>query len=269
MVWSEAESFRTAVLQLRDILGYVLDYGHDESISYEEDFFEQPILEDCTVIQCFEVKECDEFSDEKRMLVELIGRMKSHEEIPEPCRSIGIEFYPLSEENKPPFRSACGLTEYLRQRRSILTEIESPPEFYAFMTTCFSDSIFSDNVLAGLKGITNFTDVRVREAIVGDLGVLNDYALKIYQDRYPNFQAMYQDLGTRVVGCGPDPGHKGKLKFLFTYEVDEDVHTKVVCCSPHTKLLCKNSNLRIYFTWKDDDVAPDKVLIGHIGRHPY
>ena len=268
-VWQKGSNFRESLIQLEKILEYLSSLKCRESISYQEDIFYQMILEHCTVLQCFDIEENDAFADEKRMLIGLLGRMTDYKDMIEPDHNVGIEFYPLPENKKPPFRSACGLTDYLSQRRTILAEIASPIEFYTFMSTCFSDSVFSDDVLTGLKKVSNFDEIAVRDAIVGDLSVLNDYALDIYYEYYPDFKEMFHALEAKVLGCGPDPKHKKKLFFKFTYEGHEGIQTKLVCCSPHTKLLRKDSNLRIYFSWKDDDVAPEKVLIGHIGRHPY
>lgn len=47
-------------------------------------------------------------------------------------------------------------------------------------------------------------------------------------------------------------------------------HHKSVLCEPHLKLNRPDSDLRIYFQWKDEDVGKgEKVLVGRIGRHPY
>lgn len=269
VVWQEGCDFKSALWHLSDIFEYISAFERKESIFYNEDIFDQYILENCTVAQCFYCEEDDELGEEKRLLAELIGRMSGYEEIAEPSSNIGIEFYPLPEEKKPCFRSICGLKDYLKQRRLILAELVSPLEFSTFMPTCFANSVFSDNILIGLKKIPDFDEMLVRKSIVEDLSVLNDYALEIYNEYYPDFKAMYQALDAKVLSAGPDPKHKKKLEFAFTYTDGDDTQTKMICCSPHTKLLRKNSNLRIYFYWKDDDVAPNKVLIGHIGGHPY
>lgn len=269
VVWQEGCDFRSALCHLSDILEYISALECKETISYGQDFFDLDILENCTVTQCFYCDEDDELWEEKRLLAELINQMTDYEDTAEPCEKIGIEFYPLLDGKKPSFRSACGLRNYLEQRRSILAEIESPLEFYSFMLTCFSNSIFSDNISTGLKKIANFDEALVRKSIVQDLGVLNDHALEIYDECYPDFRAMYQALDAKVLSSGPDPKHKKDLIFEFTYTDGENIQTKKICCSPHTKLLRKDSNLRIYFLWKDDDISPNKVLIGYIGGHPY
>lgn len=53
-------------------------------------------------------------------------------------------------------------------------------------------------------------------------------------------------------------------------DVEKELAYVEIECSPHLKLIRKDSNLRIYFYWKDDRIGNGKkVLIGRIGRHPY
>ncbi len=68
--------------------------------------------------------------------------------------------------------------------------------------------------------------------------------------------------------------HREHLWFPFTYIELLDGETvkreKAVLCEPHLKLIRRDSDLRIYFWWCDDKVGKgEKVLVGHIGRHPY
>ena len=74
--------------------------------------------------------------------------------------------------------------------------------------------------------------------------------------------------------CAPDPKHKKYLQFEFSYEQEVDgemkYRSKKIECQPHFKLIRDDSNLRVYFWWKDDDIgAGKKVLIGRVGRHPW
>ena len=75
--------------------------------------------------------------------------------------------------------------------------------------------------------------------------------------------------------CSGDPGHKEFLKFPFSYSEKESdgreyVKVKKITCSPHMKLIRRDSNLRIYFFWFDEEIGKgEKVLVGHIGGHPY
>lgn len=74
--------------------------------------------------------------------------------------------------------------------------------------------------------------------------------------------------------CATDPNHKRELYFEFSYEqeIGGNIQEKKkwVECQPHFKLIRDDSDLRVYFQWKDDDVGNgEKVLIGRVGRHPW
>ena len=85
---------------------------------------------------------------------------------------------------------------------------------------------------------------------------------------------MTKILSAKILECSNDPNHRNQLVFKFAYEQSQDVEKELayveIECSPHLKLIRKDSNLRIYFYWKDDRIGNGKkVLIGRIGRHPY
>ena len=61
-------------------------------------------------------------------------------------------------------------------------------------------------------------------------------------------------------------------KFSYDEKIGEEIEKrkKKVVCHPHFQLIRDDSNLRVYFQWKDDKVGNSKkVLIGRIGRHPW
>ncbi|WP_295764119.1 hypothetical protein [uncultured Oscillibacter sp.] len=169
-----------------------------------------------------------------------------------------------------PFSLLCFCMLLLRE--DILIKIKSYDGFSTFMKTCFPNIIFSEDIETGMRGITHFETVDVRKAIIHDLGVLNDEALEIYREYAPNTEKMCKVLGSKVLACSMDTSdHNQFLSFSFSYLHDnQDIQIKSVLCSPHTKLLRRDSNLRIYFSWKDSIVGKgEKVLVGHIGGHPY
>ena len=113
------------------------------------------------------------------------------------------------------------------------------------------------------------------EAIVSNLALLNDYAIEIYERHNHNAAEAMKELSVRTLECTGDPAHKAYLKFPFSYLGDGDGNEeqwqiKDIECSPHMKLIRRDSNLRIYFFWFDDRIGEgEKVLIGHIGKYPY
>ena len=81
-------------------------------------------------------------------------------------------------------------------------------------------------------------------------------------------------LSSMLLECSGDPKHRESLFFPFTYyENLNGINTaqeKKILCEPHLKLIRRDSDLRIYFQWCDDQVGKgEKVLVGRIGRHPY
>lgn len=64
---------------------------------------------------------------------------------------------------------------------------------------------------------------------------------------------LEQELGRT---CAPDLKHQKQLSFEFSYDekIGEEIEErkKKVVCHPHFKLIRDDSNLRVYFQWKDD-----------------
>ena len=163
-------------------------------------------------------------------------------------------------------------SEYIKRRRDILAGIRDVKEYESFMRTCFRNSVFADDILTEMRYIEDFPS-HTRE-ITDSLGVLNDEAVGLYMKYHDNLKKAIDILDKKVLACSADPAHTNKLLFKFTYYEKEEgeniARVKEVTCSPHLKLVRKDSNLRIYFSWRDKDVGKDeKVLIGRIGRHPY
>lgn len=153
---------------------------------------------------------------------------------------------------------------YVDCRREILGHIDTPEEYFEFMHSCFIDSYFADNILSEMKHIKDFA-VHAKE-ITDNLAVLNDEAIELYCEYQNNLAEANDILSSKLLECSVDPKHREALWFPFTYE---DVHTDIKC-EPHMKLIRRDSDLRIYFYWKDERIADgSKVLIGRIGRHPW
>ena len=105
--------------------------------------------------------------------------------------------------------------------------------------------------------------------------ILDEKAVPLYYEYQTNLieaQNILQSMLQKT--CAMDPHHKSELRFEFTYEqrVDGELQEKKkwVECQPHFKLIRDDSDLRVYFQWKDNDVGNgEKVLIGRVGRHPW
>lgn len=161
---------------------------------------------------------------------------------------------------------------YRDKRRSYLSEMHNIGEFTEFMGSCFINSVFSEDVKNAMRKIPDFGSHT--EEIVDNLALLNDEAIAIYKKHRKNAKEAMKELASKAKDCSGDPKHKDLLKFPFPYEVKENGENRTyiveISCSPHLKLIRKDSNLRIYFYWYDERISEGKkVLIGRIGGHPY
>lgn len=167
---------------------------------------------------------------------------------------------------------AWNRTGYWTERRKILEGIHKTSDFYEFMKTCFVNTEFSGLVKSALREIKNFP-LHTHE-IVYNLSLLNDEAIEIYEKHQRNEKQAMRELASKALECTGDPHHKEQLKFPFTYYVEEQgekySYVAEITCEPHMKLIRKDSDLRIYFYWRDSRIANgQKVLVGKIGGHPY
>ena len=271
-VWNghSNNDFRNAAKHLNEVVAYL--HNLDEPVYGQDDLYSQEILQGTPIYSFYERDEKDPLNDEKQMVILSLQGMFHEEENEIFDDEIGLQFYTVENPVEGPARQAAGRGQYLAQRRKILAGCITCQEFSSFMKTCFPGIIFAEDIEKGIRGIPDFKQKSVREEIVRNLSVLNDEALDLYREYYPDTGKMCQALGAKVLACSIDtPEHNKHLFFSFSYiDNAENIQIKSVPCSPHTKLKRKDSNLRIYFAWKDAEVgAGEKVLVGHIGGHPY
>lgn len=163
-------------------------------------------------------------------------------------------------------------SEYVSERRNILAGIRDVMEYEQFMHSCFLNSHFADNILDEMRYIKNFSDYT--EEITKCLSILNDEAIELYEEYHDDLKTAMAILQSKLRKCSPDSKNAKFLKYPFKYYEQIDgkniARIKMIECSPHLKLIREDSNLRIYFSWKDTEIDNgEKVLVGRIGRHPY
>ena len=203
--------------------------------------------------------------DDKAMLIQILTKQKKMEK----CEDAQIIDISLGKWRN----AACNKKQYVEKRRDILTGIKKVQEYYDFMRSCFINCYFSDDMLQEMKYIEDFQDNTGE--ITKALSVLNDEAIELYLKYKNNLDEAMRELSCKLKReCSLDPGHKSKLKFMFTYENldhnEQQMLSRLIACEPHIKLIRPDSNLRIYFKWIDENIANGKkVLIGRVGRHPY
>jgi hypothetical protein len=128
------------------------------------------------------------------------------------------------------------------------------------------DSVFSTQIRAGLRKIPGFGNHVIE--IVKNLSVLNDDAYDVFMNNKSNLSVAFSILSAKLRECTPDSPENAEY-LIFNFLTDNG-NNELVECSPHTKLIRKDSNLRIYFYWCHKRVGGGKkVLIGKIGPHPY
>lgn len=168
--------------------------------------------------------------------------------------------------------AAYNMASYCEKRQSILRSIKDAKQYTEFMRSCFPNSVFAEGCDEEFLHIKDFGVHK--EEITNCLKVLDQRAVELYEIYRDNLKEAMDCLTRELCTCAPDSKHEKDLLFTFCYEEEEKgkrvARTKEVTCSPHLKLIRDDSNLRIYFYWKDDEIeAGRKVLIGRVGRHPW
>ena len=263
---------RDEIGDLMEVIAYCQDDAVKEPLEYRETLWEMCVEEGITFTDWLYGGGAGSDDDRRRMLEAL-----SKKGLIESDRDWSV--YEDSKLRKINISlggfPACVsiVKEYVQERREILSSIKKVMDYEAFMQSCFINSRFAKGILSEMKHISNFSD-NTKE-ITKALGILNDHAVKLYQQYSTRLEEAMRILSARLQReCAPDPKHSEDLIFTFTYseniEGDKVAKTKDIECSPHLKLLHSGSNLRIYFYWCDNAIEDGKkVLVGRIGRHPY
>lgn len=240
---------RDEIGDLMEVIAYCQDDAVKEPLEYRETLWEMCVEEGITFTDWLYGGGTGSDDDRRRMLEALSkkGLIESdrdwsvYEDSKLKKINISLGGFP-----------ACVSTvkEYVQERREILSSIKKVMDYEAFIQSCFINSRFAKGILSEMKHISNFSD-NTKE-ITKALGVLNDYAVKLYQQYSNRLEEAMRILSVKLQReCAPDPKHAEELMFTFTYseniEGDQVPRTKDVECSPHLKLLHPGSNLRIYF----------------------
>lgn len=251
---------------LTEIDGYCAEIN--EHITIDDTIWEQEVEEGILFTDWLFAGSGEGSADDRGRMLQLINNNLGVEEPEDNLNTKKIEI----SMGKCNTESVYNREQYICKRRDILAGISSVEEYRKFMDSCFIDSCFADNILSEMKYIENFS-MHTRE-ITDCLVLLNDEAVKLYEEHKDNLKEAMAILSAKQIECSPDHAHKDSLIFPFTYyemiEGARQAVQKEVECEPHLKLINRHSNLRIYFYWKDEQVGEGrKVLVGRIGRHPY
>lgn len=236
-----------------------------EKLMYTSQLWEEKIEPDTTVAELLYGNEPVFDEDGRRFFQEMLE--KSWQEVEDNPEGTVELLCSLGQYTN----AAADMEQYIELRQKCLDEIRDPKEYTEFMRSCFPHSIFAEGVDEEFLHIKDFA--AKRREITKCLVVLDKEAIDLYLKYYKNIKVAMDYLTSKLNTCAPD-GHDEKVSFTFEYEIEDGdcviKKKKEVNCSPHLKLIRDNSDLRIYFRWKDDEVAGgNKVLIGRVGRHPW
>lgn len=224
---------------LMEIIAYCQDDAVKEPLEYQEALWETCVEEGITFTDWLYGGGAGSNDDRRRMLEAISKKALKESDKNRPV----YETSNLKNINITLGRFQAGVStveEYVHERRKILCSIRKVTDYEAFMQSCFINSRFAKGILSEMKHISNFSD-NTKE-ITKALGILNDHAVKLYQQYSTRLEEAMRILSARLQRE----------------------------CAPHLKLLHPASNLRIYFYWCDDAIEDGKkVLVGRIGRHPY
>lgn len=239
-------------------------YNHEKMVCNLEDFYQEEVEPGVYLCDWLFTDMGTDNHDERELLLRMSDMFTEYQASGDGIISIALGSFP---------NSCCTKEEYFVQRRDFLIKMKRVEEYAEFMPSCFQNSVFADNIIGAMKKIPDFQMYTAE--ITFNLSLLNDHAISIYEKNANDGIEAMKELSAHALECTGDPNHKEFLKFPFTYEIktssgETQKLIEEIACSPHMKLIQRNSDLRIYFYWYNEKIEEGKkVLIGRIGSHPY
>ncbi|MBO2522596.1 MAG: hypothetical protein CW336_01885 [Bacteroidetes bacterium] len=188
--------------------------------------------------------------------------------------------YPIKYMDFDQYEIVYGKASWITLRRQIMgNHPGSPKEFMKECELYFPNILFHSNCTSS---ITDYLSCVPRK-IVYYLSCMNDKFLEHLKNSTTTDENVlladfcgkygFDDNGTRQ----STPGKKSsyQFKFLKCGCADLPENYKKITCDPHMKIKWCDDNkktpnnftARIYFHYGDDEVAPEKILVGSIGPH--
>lgn len=258
---SKNESILDCILKLDKIQTYCEEIS--EKIYHSDKLYEKEFIEG-KLLGVWLYESDDENRDEKEFLSRMMQTW-SRDDVTPNENTINICFYKIPGTEKECL--AQGKNEWFSVRRSHLNRCEAKDVFIAGLQSCFPNLCFSLTLEASLNSLHGFRNF-VSE-IVKHLAILNDIALDYFHEHGERgaLDRIGIDSGFDCSLEGNSERVRRYLTFDFLTDTGETIKVK---CSPHTKLIRPDSNARIYFSWKHEQIGNGtKLLIGRIGTHPY
>lgn len=149
-------------------------------------------------------------------------------------------------------------------------------ELFEWKRKCFPELLFSEDSFGNNnKGFgTNFQkDVfeKLYKQTVDCLIALNNQTNELIRldvsNRISTLQTSLSNIECSGKGSNEDREYKKKV---YTIKEVNGEKTQVECeiiCTPHFKLIRRDSNFRIYFSWGNDKIQAQKFIIVKVGSH--
>ena len=150
------------------------------------------------------------------------------------------------------------------------------PELFDWKRKCFPELLFSEDSFGNNnKGFgTNLPkDVfeKLYKQTVDSLLTLNNQTNELIRldvsNRISTLQASLSNIECSGKGSNEDKEFKKKV---YTIKEVNGEKMRVECeiiCTPHFKLIRRDSNFRIYFSWENDKIQSQKFIIVKVGSH--
>jgi len=212
----------------------------------------------------YDIVDNSENEIEKSVLREILDQKCTNDTIPTmtEIQKFEICFYYILKERDS---FVHGLVEWILHRINLLTQVSEKNDFESELDICFPKLIFSEDIHTGLNSLGTF-ETWVKH-IVSHLSILNDkgYDLFLELGELEAIKTIDSMLPPGEQCCRQNGQARDKLFFRVETSAGEYIF---VGCFPHTKLISRYSDGRIYFRFRHDQIADGKnVIIGWIGSH--
>lgn len=149
-------------------------------------------------------------------------------------------------------------------------------ELFEWKRKCFPELLFSEDSFGNNnKGFgTNFQkDVfeKLYKQTVDCLIALNNQTNELIRldvsNRISTLQTSLSNIECSGKGSNEDKEYKKKVYTIKEVNGEKTQVESEIICTPHFKLIRRDSNFRIYFSWGNDKIQAQKFIIVKVGSH--
>jgi hypothetical protein len=162
-------------------------------------------------------------------------------------------------------RSTDELIKYYQKSAYCLLDF---PELFAWKRKCFPELLFSEDSFGNNhKGF----ETNLYKQTVDSLLALNNQTNELIRldinKRINTLQTSLSNIECSGKGRNEDKDFKKKV---YTIKEVNGEKIRIECeiiCTPHFKLIRRDSDFRIYFSWGNDKIQSQKFIIVKVGSH--